>query len=96
LYERGWFIARYPNDLSYVPEDKLIVLSMHIPPQVFIDMDASKHQVGNILELYDLLGYGPSDYPARPALALSRHSHTLEQIRSGESFLGWETALGDR
>ncbi len=84
------------NDLSHVPESKLIVLNFHIPPQVFIDMDATKHQIDNTLELYDLLGYGPSDYPRRPALALSGHSHTLEQIRPGESFLGWETALGDR
>jgi hypothetical protein len=84
------------NDLRRVPRSKLVVLNMHIPPQVFIDMNASKHQVDNILELYDLLGYGPSNYPRRPALALSGHSHTLEQIRPGESFLGWETALGDR
>jgi hypothetical protein len=59
-------------------------------------MDASKHQLDNALELYDLLGYGPSGYPKRPALALSGHSHTLENIRPGEVYAGWETALGDR
>jgi hypothetical protein len=84
------------NDLSHVPPHKLVVINVHIPPQVFIDMNASKHQIDNVLQLYDLLGYGPSNYPQRPALALSGHSHTLEQIRPGESYLGWETALGDR
>jgi hypothetical protein len=84
------------NDLHFVPPHKLVVINVHIPPQVFIDMNASKHQIDNVLALYDLLGYGPSNYPQRPALALSGHSHTLEQIRPGESYLGWETALGDR
>lgn len=84
------------NDLARVPTDKLIVLNMHIPPQVFIDMDASKHQLDNALELYDLLGYGPSNNPKRPALTLSGHSHTLENIRPGEVYAGWENALGDR
>lgn len=84
------------KDLAHVPADKLVVLNMHIPPQVFIDMGASKHQVDNILEVYDLLGYGSSGNPRRPALALSGHSHTLEHIRPGEVYAGWETALGDR
>lgn len=84
------------NDLAHVPVDSLIVLNMHIPPQVFIDMDASKHQVDNIVELYDLLGYGKSGNPKRPALAFSGHSHTLENIRPGENYSAWDTALGDR
>jgi hypothetical protein len=84
------------NDLAHVPEDKLIVFNSHIPFQTYIDQNASKHQTDNILEVYDLLGYGPSDYPQRPALALSGHTHTLEQIRPGESYPGWSTALGDR
>lgn len=84
------------NDLAHVPADKLIVLNFHIPVQTYIDQEASKHQIDNALELYDLLGYGPSGYPQRPALALSGHTHTLEQLRPGEVFAGWEEALGDR
>ena len=84
------------NDLALVPVDKLIVLNMHIPLQTYIDMNASIHQVDNALEVYDLLGYGPSGNPVRPALALSGHTHTLEQIRPGELFDGWTSALEDR
>lgn len=84
------------NDLAHVPVDKLVVLNMHIPPQVFIDMEASKHQVDNVVELYKLLGYGDSTYPKRPALAFSGHSHTLENLQPGESYKAWNTVLGDR
>jgi hypothetical protein len=84
------------NDLAHVPADKLVVLNMHIPPQVFVSMDSTRNQIDNALELYDRLGYGPSGFPRRPALALSGHSHTLENIRPGETYLGWETTLGDR
>lgn len=84
------------NDLAHVPPDKLIVLNMHIPLQTFIDSNSTQHQVDNALELYDLLGYGPSGNPVRPALALSGHTHTMEQLRPGEVFAGWTTALGGR
>jgi hypothetical protein len=84
------------NDLAHVPPDKLIVLNMHIPIQTYIDSNATQHQVDNALELYDLLGYGPSGHPIRPALALSGHTHTVEQLRPGEVFAGWTTALGER
>ena len=89
-------IAWLRNDLAHVPPDKLIVLNMHIPIQTFIDSNATQHQVDNALELYDLLGYGPSGNPVRPALALSGHTHTVEQLRPGELFAGWTTALGER
>jgi hypothetical protein len=84
------------NDLAHVPPDKLIVLNMHIPIQTFIDSNSTQHQVDNALELYDLLGYGPSGNPVRPALALSGHTHTVENLRPGELFAGWATALGER
>jgi hypothetical protein len=84
------------NDLAHVPPYKLIVLNMHIPLQTFIDSNSTQHQVDNALALYDLLGYGPSGHPVRPALALSGHTHTVEQLRPGEVFAGWTTALGER
>jgi hypothetical protein len=84
------------NDLAHVPPDKLIVLNMHIPLQTFIDSNSTQHQVDNALELYDLLGYGPSGNPVRPALALSGHTHTVDNLRPGEVFAGWTTALGER
>ncbi len=70
------------NDLANVPEDKLIVLSAHIPFVTFTDNTASKHQTDNLDQLYAILG-------DRPALGLAGHTHTTEQILPGEHFEGW-------
>lgn len=75
------------NTLEFVPEDKLIVLNMHIPLVSFVDQEETKHQTDNVADLYALIG-------DRPALALSGHTHTLEQFRPGESFEGWQEAVG--
>lgn len=74
------------NDLQHVPADRLIVLNMHIPLITFIDQVSSQHQVANVRDVYALL-------EGRPALAFSGHTHTLEQIRPGENFAGWNTAF---
>ena len=70
-----------------MPEDKLIVVSAHIPFVTFTDADAQKHQTDNLAELYEIIG-------DRPALGLSGHTHTTEQILPGEYFEGWEAATG--
>ncbi|MEE2733248.1 MAG: calcineurin-like phosphoesterase family protein [Pseudomonadota bacterium] len=75
------------NDLALVPRHKLIVLNMHIPLVSFVDMTSTQHQTDNTQWLYDLLG-------DRPAIALSGHTHTLENFRKGEYFGGWNSALG--
>jgi hypothetical protein len=76
------------NDLRHVPRNKLIVLNMHIPLISFIDQGATQHQVDNTMELYAML-------EGRKALALSGHTHTLEQFRPGELFAGWQTAFAE-
>jgi len=73
------------NDLAHVPDDKLIVLSAHIPFVTYTDASAQKHQVDNLDKLYELIG-------DRPALGLSGHTHTTEQILPGEYFKGWKEA----
>ncbi|MDB2407263.1 calcineurin-like phosphoesterase family protein [Jannaschia sp.] len=75
------------NDLAQVPEDKLIVLNAHIPFQTFTDNTAAKHQTDNLAALVEILG-------DRPALGLSGHTHTVENILPGESFDGWEQNTG--
>ena len=75
------------NDLAHVPEDKLIVLNAHIPFVTYTDATAQKHQVDNLDKLYTLIG-------DRPALGLSGHTHTTEQILPGEHFKGWQEATG--
>lgn len=75
------------NDLAHVPEDKLIVLTAHIPFVTFTDNTAAKHQTDNLNELYEILG-------DRPALGLSGHTHTTENIEPGEHFEGWARNTG--
>ncbi|WP_299771828.1 calcineurin-like phosphoesterase C-terminal domain-containing protein [uncultured Tateyamaria sp.] len=71
------------NDLANVPEDKLIVLTAHIPFQTFTDNTAAKHQTDNLDELVAVLG-------DRPVVGLAGHTHTTENIEKGEHFHGWE------
>lgn len=71
------------NDLANVPQDKLIVISAHIPFQTFTDNTAAKHQTDNFDKLAALL-------EGRPALGLSGHTHTTENILPGEYYEGWE------
>ena len=75
------------NDLANVPEDKLIVLSAHIPFQTFTDNTAAKHQTDNLAALVEILG-------DRKALGLSGHTHTTENILTGEYFDGFEQNTG--
>ncbi|MEO1745964.1 MAG: calcineurin-like phosphoesterase family protein [Pseudomonadota bacterium] len=75
------------NDLANVPEDKLIVVSAHIPFQTFTDNTAAKHQTDNFAELAEIIG-------DRPALGLSGHTHTTENILPGEDYQGWEANTG--
>lgn len=75
------------NHLEFVPEDKLIVLTAHIPFVTFTDAHAAKHQTDNLNELYDVIG-------DRPALGLSGHTHTTENIEPGEHFEGWSENTG--
>ncbi|MCV3272118.1 calcineurin-like phosphoesterase C-terminal domain-containing protein [Roseobacter sinensis] len=71
------------NFLPNVPEDRLIVMTAHIPFQTFTDNTAAKHQTDNLDELADLL-------EGRRVLALAGHTHTTENIEEGEHFHGWE------
>ncbi len=75
------------HDLEQVPEDKLIVVSAHIPFVTFTDNVEQKHQTDNLAALYEIIG-------DRPALGLSGHTHTTEQILPGEYFDGWEDNTG--
>jgi hypothetical protein len=75
------------NDLAQVPADKLIVLSAHIPFQTFTDNTAAKHQTDNLAALVEILG-------DRKALGLSGHTHTTENILTGEYYDGFEKNTG--
>ncbi|WMS41084.1 calcineurin-like phosphoesterase family protein [Acuticoccus sp. MNP-M23] len=74
-------------DLANVPQDKLIIVNAHVPFQSFTDSGAKKHQTDNFAELAAIIG-------DRPALGLSGHTHTTENITPGEGFAGWKEATG--
>lgn len=80
-------MAWLANDLDNVPQDRLIVLNAHIPFQTFTDNRARKHQTDNLAELAEIIG-------DRPALGLSGHTHTTENIEPGEHYAGWEEVTG--
>jgi len=58
------------NDLKHVPEDKLVVLAMHIP--LFLQSYGRTFRVEDRDRLFELLG----DYPN--TLSLSAHTHTQQ------------------
>jgi hypothetical protein len=70
------------NLLGHVPEDRLVVLMHHIPLVSFIDQDTGRHQTDNAAALHALVA-------GRPALSLSGHTHTLEQLATGAWYRGW-------
>ncbi|WP_432536013.1 calcineurin-like phosphoesterase C-terminal domain-containing protein [Kineococcus arenarius] len=74
-------------DLAEVPEDKLVVVATHIPMVSFADATSTKHQTADVLKLYELL-------EGRPALSVSGHTHSTERMLTGDSYAGWEEAVG--
>ncbi len=75
------------EDLTHVPDDKLIVLIAHIPFVSFTDNTSAKHQTDNLHELYHIVD-------GRKVLGLVGHTHTTEQILPGEYFEGWIEQTG--
>jgi 3',5'-cyclic AMP phosphodiesterase CpdA len=70
------------NDLNFVPENKLIVLSMHVPIYSFVDNPGSKNHMRDMKDLFKVLE------GREKILALAGHTHTLENDFIGEK-LGW-------
>ncbi|NKI34771.1 metallophosphoesterase [Wenzhouxiangella sp. XN79A] len=73
--------------LDTVPMNRKIVIATHIPLVSFVDSRSPKHQTDNSGELHALLA-------GRPALALSGHTHTVENHAPGQHFEGWADNAG--
>lgn len=80
-------LAWLENDLSLVPEDRLIVIATHIPIVAFVDQYSTKHQTDDARALYALL-------EERPALSVSGHAQTVENMLAGDRYAGWNQAVG--
>jgi len=73
--------------MSTAPTDQRVVLLHHIPFVSFSDSDSPVHQTDNVTDIYDLIA-------PRPALSLSGHTHTLENLSAGDAFEGWQDSVG--
>jgi calcineurin-like phosphoesterase family protein len=75
------------NDLAEVPKNKLVVIAAHIPLLDFADESSNRHQVAQVKEIYELL-------EGREAIALGGHTHSIENLRAGDSLQGWSDVMG--
>lgn len=80
-------LAWLEQDLANVPEDRLIVVASHIPLLTFADEGSAVHQVDQLHEVYELL-------EGRPAVAVAGHTHTIENMKTGDLFKGWHDIFG--
>ncbi len=84
LPDQMTFIA---NVLKATDPKKLVVFAAHIPFVGFDNAESQPHQTDNLDELYALV-------KDRPALSLTGHSHTLENLAAGDSMAGWKATTG--
>ncbi|GAB3520936.1 calcineurin-like phosphoesterase C-terminal domain-containing protein [Arthrobacter monumenti] len=75
------------NDIAQVPENRLIVLATHIPLLDFADQGMAQHQVDQVKEIYEIL-------EGREVVALGGHTHSIENLREGDSLAGWSELFG--
>lgn len=73
--------------LRETPKDRLIVFASHIPFVSTVDAASRQHQTANLAAIHKLVA-------GRPALSLSGHTHTTENLAPGDYFRGWEEAVG--
>ncbi|MDI3331312.1 MAG: calcineurin-like phosphoesterase family protein [Micrococcus sp.] len=75
------------NDIANTPENKVIVLAGHIPLLDFADESSKKHQIDQVKEIYEIL-------EGREVITLGGHTHSLENLRAGDSMKGWKDLFG--
>lgn len=80
-------LAWLERDLEQVDRDKLIVVASHVGLINYNDQTSAVHQTDQAREVYELL-------EGRKAVAVSGHSHTIENMKKGDSAQGWSDTLG--
>lgn len=73
--------------IERTPEDRLIVLTHHIPFVSFVDHGSKTHQTDKLNRIHSML-------EGREALSLSGHTHTIENHAPGQLFDGWTEHTG--
>ncbi|MDG4797607.1 calcineurin-like phosphoesterase family protein [Micromonospora sp. WMMD1082] len=80
-------LAWLARDLATVGRDKLVVVASHIGLLNFADEGSPIHQVDQVREVHDLL-------KGRKAVAVAGHSHSIENMKTGDSVQGWRDLFG--
>lgn len=75
------------HDLDNVDRDKLVVVAGHIGLLNYADESSSQHQVDQVTRVHELL-------QGRKAVALSGHSHSIENLKTGDDVEGWRELFG--
>ncbi|OLT43747.1 phosphoesterase [Saccharomonospora sp. CUA-673] len=80
-------LAWLERDLEQVDRNKLIVVASHIGLTNWVDQTSPIHQVDQAEQVYELL-------KGRKAVAVSGHSHTVENMKAGDASEGWQDVAG--
>ncbi|WP_017571370.1 calcineurin-like phosphoesterase C-terminal domain-containing protein [Nocardiopsis halotolerans] len=80
-------LAWLQSDLANVGRDKLVVVATHIGLLNYADASSPVHQVDQVKRVYELL-------EGRRAVAVGGHSHSIENLRAGDSAAGWRELFG--
>ncbi|MFC3996164.1 calcineurin-like phosphoesterase C-terminal domain-containing protein [Nocardiopsis sediminis] len=75
------------RDLDNVDEDKLVVVASHISLLNYADQGSPVHQVDQVARIHELL-------EGREAVAVSGHSHSIENLKAGDDVEGWRDLFG--
>ena len=75
------------QDLAHVDEDKLVVVAGHIGLLNYADEGSPVHQVDQVARVHELL-------EGREAVAVAGHSHSIENLRTGDDVEGWRELFG--
>ncbi|WP_087102856.1 calcineurin-like phosphoesterase family protein [Nocardiopsis sp. JB363] len=80
-------LAWLESDLENVADDKLIVLAGHIGLLNYADEGSPVHQVDQVVRVHELV-------EGREAVAVSGHSHSIENLKAGDDVEGWRDLFG--
>ncbi|MFD3688245.1 calcineurin-like phosphoesterase C-terminal domain-containing protein [Nocardiopsis sp. NPDC058631] len=75
------------QDLDNVDRDKLVVIAGHIGLLNYADEGSPVHQVDQVSRVHELL-------QGRRAVALAGHSHSIENLKTGDDVEGWRDLFG--
>ncbi len=80
-------LAWLEHDLANVDHDKLVVVASHISLLNYADASSPQHQVDQVKRVHELL-------EGRSAVAVSGHSHSIENLKTGDDVEGWRDLFG--